>query len=450
MFERLPVVALVGRPNVGKSTLFNRLAQRRISIVEDTPGVTRDRLYAEVRRDDYIYTLIDTGGFEPKTDSPMLQAMRQQTQLGIEEADVVIFITDGKAGVLPADHEVAHILRQSEKKVVLAVNKSEAKKQKENAFEFFELGLGDMFPISSAHGQGVGDLMDFVFEMFPAELQAYARASAVEADGGDWETAEDALDRAEAELEEDLDEENNDDEGQGNPQPKEAELMIPKVLRLAVVGKPNAGKSSLINKILGEERHLVSDIAGTTVDAVDSFFEYGGNNYRIIDTAGIRRKRSISLQMEKFAVVSALKALDRCDIALMMIDATEGLTEQDLKVAAFAHDKGKGIVILVNKWDLRTAHELNAKEFIATIRDKMPFISYAPIRFISAKTGSRVFDILDNVDRVAQQAFTRVTTGQLNKVLGMAFAAHQPPVHKGKRVAVIMGPKFEWPHRLSY
>ena len=396
--SRLPVVALVGRPNVGKSTLFNRLAQRRISIVEDTPGVTRDRLYAEVRRDDYLYTLIDTGGFEPKTDSPLLMAMRRQTQLGIDEADVVVFLVDGKAGMLPADVEVATWLRQSNKTVVLAVNKTEAQKAQDNSVEFYELGLGEVFPVSAAHGVGVGDMMDHVFDSLPGELQDAARNALLEQDGDHgWGTPDEALDAAEAELADDEAEETDEtqdsepsDEPPQQDAPKPAEVMLPEVLRIAVVGKPNAGKSSLINKLLGEDRHLVSDVAGTTMDAVDSFFDYGGVNYRIIDTAGIRRKRSIDKQMEKYAVVSALKALDRCDLALMMIDATEGVTEQDLKVAAFAHDKGRAVIILVNKWDLRKQHELNAKEFEQVIREKMTFLSYAPVRFISAKTGSRV------------------------------------------------------------
>jgi len=435
---RLPVVALVGRPNVGKSTLFNRLAQRRISIVEDTPGVTRDRLYAEVRRDDYLYTLIDTGGFEPKTDSPLLMAMRRQTQLGIDEADVVIFLVDGKAGMLPADMEVATWLRQSNKIVVLAANKTEAQKNQDNAVEFYEMGLGEVFTISSAHGQGVGVMMDHVFSSLPDELQENARQALIESEGpsGQGWGHEEALDEAQAQMEAEEDEE-SDTPAEHSPKP--AQVMLPDVVRLAVVGKPNAGKSSLINKLLGEDRHLVSEVAGTTMDAVDSFFDYGGTNYRIIDTAGIRRKRSIYQQMEKYAVVSALKALDRCDIALMMIDATEGVTEQDLKVAAFAHDKGRAVLILVNKWDLRKENELNAKEFEQTIRDKMSFLSYAPIRFISAKTGSRVFDILDTVNRVATQAFTRVPTGQLNKALAHAFAAHQPPVYKGRRVKIYYG-----------
>ena len=297
--SRLPVVALVGRPNVGKSTLFNRLAQRRISIVEDTPGVTRDRLYAEVRRDDYLYTLIDTGGFEPKTDSPLLMAMRRQTQLGIDEADVVVFLVDGKAGMLPADVEVATWLRQSNKTVVLAVNKTEAQKAQDNSVEFYELGLGEVFPVSAAHGVGVGDMMDHVFDSLPGELQDAARNALLEQEGDHgWGTPDEALDAAEAELADDEAEETDetqDSEPSNEPPqqdaPKPAEVMLPEVLRIAVVGKPNAGKSSLINKLLGRPP-LGFRRGGNNHGCSGFLFDYGGVNYRIIDTAASAAKEA--------------------------------------------------------------------------------------------------------------------------------------------------------------
>lgn len=448
---RLPVVAIVGRPNVGKSTLFNRLARRRISIVEDLPGVTRDRLYAQANWEDYRFTLIDTGGFEPEPEDRIFQAVREQTRLAIDEADVIILVVDARAGTTPADRDVASELRRSGRPVFIAANKADSPKQADFAAEFYELGIADVLPISAAHGMGVSDLMEAVFERLPGELVAASEEALLE-----WEReraeqeSDDALDRALQEAREDL--EGDDDEriedfddaemdedgefieAQAESAPAEPTSQMPEVLRISVIGRPNAGKSSLVNKLLGEERHLVSDIPGTTVDAVDSFLEFGGTRFRLIDTAGIRRKRSISLQMEKYAVVSALKGLDRCDVAFFLIDPLEGLTEQDLKVAAFAHDKGKGVVIVVNKWDLARAQGLNAQEVAERIRERTPFLAYAPIRFVSAKTGRKVFDLLDSATEVAQEYFTRIPTGALNRVLRAAVDAHPPPVHKGKRV----------------
>ena len=452
---RLPVIAIVGRPNVGKSTLFNRLAKKRISIVEDTPGVTRDRIYAETVFDDMAYVLIDTGGFEADPDTQLFQEIRNQSLLAMEEADVVVFVVDARAGATPADKEVAQMLRKSGRPLFVAANKCDSPKQADFSAEFYEMGVDAIFPISAEHGLGVSDLMDGLVEALPADLREHGERVFEDTllddeDRLDDDALDAALDKAEASLMDEAQEdppeagtpeqtedvsgvegiEHSGDDGFGKPR-----LMpIPEILRVAVIGKPNAGKSSLCNKLIGEDRNVVSDLPGTTMDAVDSFFSYGGQDYRLVDTAGIRRKRSISRTMEKYAVVAALKGLDRCDIALLMIDATQGLTEQDMKVAAFAHDKGKALIILVNKWDLAKENELNAEEFKEELRYRMPFVSYAPIRFISAKTGRRVFDILDTVRAVADSYFMRVSTSRVNQMLQAATAAHQPPVHQGRRV----------------
>lgn len=427
---RLPVIAIVGRPNVGKSTLFNRLAGRRISIVEDMPGVTRDRLYAEATFEGVRYTLIDTGGFEPRPDTPLMEAVRDQTRLAIEEADVVLFLADVQAGVTPADVEVAHMLRRSGRPLVVCANKSDGPKHEQSAGELYSLGVERVFAISGAHGRGVREIMRAAFDILPGELLEAGKQAEDARRGLKEESLDEALDRAEREGEE--------GEGEGE-QPKDPVVHLPEVLRIAVIGKPNAGKSSLVNKLLGEERHLVSDIPGTTMDAVDSFLEHGGVRYRLIDTAGIRRKRSISMQVEKYAVVSALKGLDRCDVALFLIDAQSGITEQDLKIAAFAEEKGKGIVIVVNKWDLAKANELEAKKVEQDIRDRMQHLSYAPIRFVSALTGRKVFDLLDVATDVARECFMRVPTSRLNRVIEDAQNAHNPPVYKGRRVKLYFG-----------
>jgi GTP-binding protein len=455
---RLPVIAIVGRPNVGKSTLFNRLARRRISIVEDMPGVTRDRLYAETVWDDVRYTIIDTGGFEPRPDDKLFVAVKEQTRLAIEEADVIVFLVDARAGGTPADAEVAKMLRRSGAPVLLAANKSDGPKQEHMAGEFYELGVDSVFPVSAEHGLGIEDLMDAVFESLPGELLDAGREAEEERQREQDErlgaaALDRALDKAEEELlnDPDLDEDaeleegaDDDEEGEDGDvirpdEPKPIEVVLPEVIRLAVIGKPNAGKSSLVNKLLGEERHLVSDMPGTTVDAVDSFLEHGGMRYRLIDTAGIRRKRSISLQMEKYAVVSALKGMDRADVAFFLIDATLGLTEQDLKVSGFAEEKGKGLIICVNKWDLAKQNELDAKKFEQDLRDRMPHLSFAPVRFISALTGRKVFDLLDVANRVAESCYTRVPTSQVNRVLEAALNAHQLPMYKNKRVKIYYG-----------
>jgi len=445
---RLPVVAIVGRPNVGKSTLFNRLAGKRISIVEDLPGVTRDRIYAESTWDDMRVVLIDTGGFEPNPDTPLMTAVRDQTQIAIDEADLVLFLVDVRAGITPADREVADMLRRGGRPVVLAANKSDGPKQAHEAGEMYELGIPEVFPISAAHGVGVPTMVEQLCNCLPGELVEAGRAAeqarldaedALSDDKVD-KALDDAIEREREREEQEADEaeagEGDDEAAPAGPTPPGPGFRVdlPEVIRVAVVGKPNAGKSSFVNKLLGEYRHVVSELPGTTVDAVDSFLEHGGTRFRFIDTAGIRRKRSINLNMERYAVASALTGMDRCDVALFLIDAEQGLTEQDLKIAAFAEDKGKGIVICVNKWDLAKGNDdLEAKAFAQNLRDRMPFLSWAPIRFVSAKTGRKVFDVLNTVEDVADQSFSRWTTSRVNRVLDAAVKAHAPPVTKRSR-----------------
>ena len=435
---RLPVVALVGRPNVGKSTLFNRMAGRRISIVEDMPGVTRDRIYAEAlySPDDDVdarFTLIDTGGFEHDPSTPLFAAVREQTRLAIDEADVILFVVDVRAGILPDDIDVARLLRRSGSPVIVVANKADNATQAELANVFFELGLDDVVPCSGAHGSGVDDAIAAAFAKLSPELVQSARdAEATRVADEELQEAELDEARMERQLAEAAEEHQFDDDGNAIAIPRT--VAVPTVLRIAVVGRPNAGKSSFVNKLLGEERHLVSDMPGTTVDAVDSFMEYGGQRYRLIDTAGIRRKRSISHVVEKFAVVSALKGMDRADVALFLIDAVAGVTEQDLKVAAFAYDKGKAVVIVVNKWDLGRKAGMDAEEYTKQIRYQMPFLAHAPVRFVSALTGKRVHDVLETANEVARQHFTRIPTAEVNRALRHATEAHQPPMTKGKRV----------------
>ena len=431
---RLPVVAIVGRPNVGKSTLFNRLAGRRISIVEDVPGVTRDRIYAEGVFDDddggaHRYTVIDTGGFEPDPSSPLLAAVKEQTQLAIDEADVVVFVVDGRTALLNDDREVASMLRKSGRPVVVAANKADTPQHDVQSHPFYELGIGDVVSVSGSHGRGVDALMTAVFAKLSPELREAARAierarEEEEQREEDERWLDDALDAAEGELEV---------AAPAGP----VVVATPDVLRIAVVGRPNAGKSSFINKLLGQDRHLVSDIPGTTMDAVDSFLEYGGAKYRLIDTAGIRRKRSISLTMEKYAVVAALKGMDRADVVLLLLDAVEGLKDQDMKIASFVHDKGKAVVIVVNKWDLSKQNDLDADTYAGQLKDQMPFLDFAPVRFVSAKTGKRVHDVLETAAAAARSYFTRVSTSEVNRVVQRAQQKHQPPMHKGRRVKLL-------------
>ena len=431
---RQPVLAIVGRPNVGKSTLFNRLAGRSIAIVEDLPGVTRDRIYADctfdVDNEDVCFTVIDTGGFEPEPSSPLFAAVREQTELAIQEADVIVHVVDIRQGVSPDDIEVARMLRKSGRPLLLAANKSDHEKIAASAGEFYELGVTEVFPVSASHGIGVAALLEAAYAKVPSELQEgardAARRKAEEEEERDGTAFDDALDEAEAAL---------DDE---TAEPPKAHIVaVPEVLRLAVVGRPNAGKSSFINKLLGEERHLVSDIPGTTMDAIDSFVEYGNTRWRLIDTAGIRRKRSISARVEKYAVVAALRGMYRSDLVLHLIDATAGITEQDMKMASFAEDKGKAVVLVVNKWDLSKDKNLDAEVYATQVRDAMPFLSHAPIRFVSAKTGKRVHDVLGTARDLAERHFLRVSTGEVNRVLKAATDAHQPPMHKGHRTKLL-------------
>jgi GTP-binding protein len=453
---RAPVLAIVGRPNVGKSTLFNRLAGRRIAIVEDLPGVTRDRLYAEYRGDvdgdDVRWTIIDTGGFEPEPSSTLFALVREQTTLAIEEADVIVHVVDAQQGLSPDDVEVAKLLRKSGRPVIVAANKIDHTSHEALVGDLYGLGAKEVLPVSASHGRGVADLMERAFARLPETLQAGARAAAVADDDGvlDDASVDEVLDEAMARFEAQQQPQGTDelapveaaDALVEEPVPQGAKRFlraVPEVLRIAVVGRPNAGKSSFINKLLGEERHLVSDVAGTTMDAVDSFVEYGGSRFRVIDTAGIRRKRSIVHQVEKYAVVAALRGMDRADLVLHLVDATAGITEQDKRIASFVEDKGKACVIVVNKWDLARDNELDADEYARRIREELPFVDHAPIRFVSAKTGKRVHDVLQTAQDLAKRHFLRVSTSQVNRVIEGAVAGHQPPMVKGRRVRLYFG-----------
>ncbi len=380
-----PMVAIVGRPNVGKSTLFNKIAGSRIAIVEDTPGVTRDRIYAPASWCGKDFTLIDTGGIEPKDTDMILTEMRRQAMLAIDMAAVILMITDVKEGMTAADKDVAALLQKSGKPVILCCNKADTPGEPPmEMYEFYNLGLGDPLPISSVHGMGVGDLLDKVVEYFPEET-----------------------------------EEEEDDS-----------------VKIAVVGKPNAGKSSLVNHILGENRVIVSDVAGTTRDAIDSYFTHDGQSYCIIDTAGMRKRGKIDDDVEHYSVVRALAAVDRSDCVLIMVDALLGVTEQDTKIAGYAHDKGKASVIVVNKWDLVEKNDKTVYEFNKNIQEKLAFMTYAPILYISAKTGQRVNRIFETVQMVLEQHQRRIPTGVLNDVLGEAVMKVEPPSDKGKRLKV--------------
>ena len=381
-----PIVAIVGRPNVGKSTLFNALAGEKISIVKDTPGVTRDRIYADVSWLDYNFTLIDTGGIEPESDDIILKSMREQAEIAIETADVIIFMTDVRQGLVDDDNKVADMLRKSHKPIVLVVNKVDSfEKYMNDVYEFYNLGLGDPIAVSAVHGHGTGDLLDACVQYFPPE-----------------------------------DEEEEEDDA----------------IKVAVIGKPNAGKSSLVNKILGEERVIVSNVAGTTRDAIDSRFTNDKGSFVFIDTAGMRKKSKIEEDIEKYSVLRATMAIDRADVCLIMIDATEGVTEQDTKVAGMAHEAGKASIIVVNKWDLVEKDDKTMARMTEEIRRDLAYMTYAPILFISAKTGQRVDKLFDMIDYVANQAAFRVTTGMLNTVLADAQTRVQPPTDKGRRLKI--------------
>ena len=379
-----PIIAIVGRPNVGKSMLFNKIIGRRLSIVEDTPGVTRDRIYGESDWRGRKFTLIDTGGIEPRTDNQILAFMRSQAQIAIDNATVIVFLCDIKTGMTASDQEVASILQRCGKPVVLAVNKVD-QGQSPDIYEFYNLGLGDPIAVSAVHGHGTGDLLDACVQYFPPE----------------------------------------DEEEEGDD-----------AIKVAVIGKPNAGKSSLVNKILGEERVIVSNVAGTTRDAIDSRFTNSKGNFVFIDTAGMRKKSKVEEDIEKYSVLRATMAIDRADVCLIMIDATEGVTEQDTKVAGMAHEAGKASIIVVNKWDLVDKDDKTMARMTEDIRRDLAYMTYAPILFISAKTGQRVDKLFDMIDYVSNQATFRVTTGMLNTVLADAQTRVQPPTDKGRRLKI--------------
>ena len=382
-----PIIAIVGRPNVGKSMLFNKLIGKRLSIVEDTPGVTRDRIYGETDWNGRQFILVDTGGIEPRTDSKMLEFMRQQAQIAIDNATVIVFLTDIRTGLTAADHEVANMLLRSGKPIVLAVNKMDSTGVPDPDFyEFYNLGLGDPIAVSAVHGHGTGDLLDACVQYFPPE---------------------------------DEEEEEDDD-----------------AIKVAVIGKPNAGKSSLINRILGEERTIVSDVAGTTRDAIDSRFENDKGKFVFIDTAGMRKKSKVEEDVERYSVLRATMAIERSDVCLIMIDATEGVTEQDTKVAGLAHEAGKASIIVVNKWDLIEKDGKTMDKMRQEVQNGLAFMTYAPILFISAKTGQRVDRLFELIDYVSNQASTRITTGMLNNVLSDAQTRVQPPSDKGRRLRI--------------
>ena len=384
-----PIVAIIGKPNVGKSTFFNYLVGSRISIVEDTPGVTRDRIYADTNWRGRNFTLIDTGGIEPESDDIILSQMREQANLAISMADVIIFLTDIKQGVTAADSEIAVMLKKSGKPIVLVCNKADNfQKDREEIYEFYNLGLGEPLPISASNAIGIGDVLDAIYEKFPPKT----------------------------------DDEDEDD-----------------IIKVAVIGKPNVGKSSLINKILGEKRTIVSDIAGTTRDAIDTYFENDEGKYVLIDTAGIRKKNKVNERIEKFSVMRSLLAIERADVCLMLIDANDGVTDQDAKIAGEAHEAGKGIIIVVNKWDEYEKTTGTLENYKKEIYQKLSYLSYAPIIFISAKTGQRVDKLFGMINEVAKQNAMRINTSVLNQVINEAIAIVQPPTDKGKRLKILYG-----------
>lgn len=380
------VVAIVGRPNVGKSTLFNVLAGEKIAIIKDVPGVTRDRIYADCQWRGSTFQVIDTGGIEPESDDIILKQMRRQAELAMDIADVIVFITDVKAGVTVSDEEVAQMLRKTKKPVILVCNKCDrVGNPPDELYEFYNLGLGDPLPISAGKKLGIGELLDEIYENF-----------------GEVTT----------EIEDD------------------------ETIRVAVIGKPNAGKSSLINRILGEERVIVSDIAGTTRDAIDSYFENSHGKYIFVDTAGIRRKNKVYDQLEKYSVLKAKSAIEKANVCLIMIDATEGVTEQDEKIAGLAHEAGKGVIIVINKWDLVEKETRTLENYKKQVYDRLSYLTYAPIIFVSTVTGQRVDKLFEMINEVDKQNSQRVPTGLLNDVLADAITITQPPSDKGKRLKV--------------
>ena len=383
--KSMPIVAVVGRPNVGKSTLFNALAGEKISIVKDTPGITRDRIYADVTWLDMNFTLIDTGGIEPESQDIILSQMREQAQIAIDTADVIIFMVDVRQGLVDTDAKVADMLRRSGKPIVLTVNKvDDYQKFMADVYEFYNLGIGEPFPISSVNKLGLGELLDEVASYFDKNLAK---------------------------------EEEEDDR-----------------IKVAIVGKPNVGKSSIINKLIGENRVIVSDIAGTTRDAVDTEVTYHGKEYVFIDTAGLRRKNKIKEELERYMIIRTVSAVERADIVVLVIDAAEGVTEQDAKIAGIAHDRGKATIIAVNKWDIIEKNDKTVNQFTQKIRQILSFMSYAEITFISAVTGQRLFKLYELIDAVYENHAMRIATGVINEILTEAVALQQPPSDKGKRL----------------
>jgi len=381
-----PIVAVVGRPNVGKSSFFNYIAGKRISIVEDTPGVTRDRIYADAEWRGRAFTMIDTGGIEPESNDSILIQMRQQAEFAIESADVIVFLVDVKDGVTATDYEVARMLRRANKPVVLICNKVDKSGiTPPEVYEFYNLDMGEPFPISTVQGLGIGDALDQIFNYFPEEVE-------------------------------------EDDDSN--------------LIKVALIGKPNVGKSSLINKILGEERSIVSDIPGTTRDAVDTTFERDGKRFTFIDTAGLRRKSKVNEKIEKYSVMRTIAAVERADVCILLIDANEGVNEQDTKVAGIAHEAGKGIIIAVNKWDTYEKETGTLEKYREQVYKDLAYLTYAPVAFISAKTGQRVDKLFELVTYVADQNAMRISTGMLNDVINEAIAMVQPPSDKGKRLKV--------------
>ena len=384
-----PTVAIIGKPNVGKSTFFNYIVGSRISIVEDTPGVTRDRVYTETNWRGRNFTVVDTAGIEPESDDTIISQMREQAKIAIDIADVILFLTDVKQGVTAADQEIAIMLKKSKKPVVLVCNKADNMSRDRNEiYEFYNLGMGEPYPVSAANALGIGDVLDALYENFPEKSD------------------------------------DEDDDGR---------------IKVAVIGKPNVGKSSLINKILGENRTIVSNIAGTTRDAIDTEYENEYGKYVLIDTAGIRRKSKVSESIEKFSIMRTLLAIERADVCLMMIDANEGVTDQDAKIAGEAHEAGKGIIIVVNKWDEYEKETGTLEKYKKDIYAKLSYLSYAPVIFISAKTGQRVDKLFNMINNVAEQNAMRVSTATLNQVINEAIAIVQPPTDKGKRLKILYG-----------
>lgn len=383
-----PIVAIVGRPNVGKSTLFNIFANSRISIVEDTPGVTRDRLYAEGDWLDNQFMMVDTGGIEIMNNDAIAVSIRQQAEIAIKEADVILFVCDARSGIVQEDADVARILRKSGKPIVLAVNKADSPKQELNVYEFYNLGLGEPFPISAANHLGIGDLLDAVVAKFPQNK------------AGVFDNDEDQI-------------------------------------KVALIGRPNVGKSSIFNSLVGQERSIVSDVAGTTRDAIDTPVVRNGQKYLFIDTAGMRRKGKIDEPIEKYSIIRSLRAVDRSDVVLMVIDAVDGVTEQDKKIAGYAHEAGKGIVIVVNKWDAYEKDENSTLRYTETLRKELIFMQYAPVVYVSALTKQRIHRLPEVINYVAEQNAMRVATSVLNQVIADAVAINPPPTEKGQRLKIL-------------